>query len=273
MLDAHPELAIPPETGFLLHPGTFEACVSPAEIARKIMDFPSGAPAWGDYGISEEVFMGEIARLPTSAGLAEVLRLFYRLYADRFAKPRWGEKTPMYLQRMQAIHAILPETRFIHIIRDGRDVALSWRQMWFAPSRDTLELVQRWVKLVGEARVQSQGLPCLEIRYEELLTDTEKILRNICRFLELDFSPEMLEYHQNAASRLSEHRARYSSDGTLVVSQSQRLHQQRKTMSPPDVTMIDRWKTEMSQQEKDACLKIMGDLAQPIKEPYYTEEA
>lgn len=269
MLDAHPELAIPPETGFLLEPQILEARVSPAEIARRIMSFPFGAPAWGDFAIPEEVFAGEVAYLPPSAGLAEVLRVFYRLYADRFAKLRWGDKTPMYLQRMQTIHSILPEARFIHIIRDGRDVALSWQQTWFAPSRNTLELVQRWAELVREARIQAQGLPYLEVRYEDLLTDTEGILQKISQFLDLEFSLEMLGYHRNAKSRLREHRNRYSSDGTLLVSHNQRLNQQKKAMLPPDAKMIGQWKTKMSQQEKLACLAIMGDLA-PQKERLFS---
>ena len=45
--------------------------------------------------------------------------------AQRFGKPRWGDKTPKCLLEMMLIQERLPEARFSHLVRDGRDVALS----------------------------------------------------------------------------------------------------------------------------------------------------
>lgn len=74
--------------------------------------------------------------------LAEGVRLFYRLYARRHGKARWGDKTLLYRLHLTEIEKILPEAHFIHSIRDGRDVALSLREVWFAPSQDISALVQ-----------------------------------------------------------------------------------------------------------------------------------
>jgi hypothetical protein len=59
-----------------------------------------------------------------SSGRAEGFRAFYRLYASRLNKPRYGDKTPLYCEHIPAIKEVLLEARFVHIIRDGRDVAL-----------------------------------------------------------------------------------------------------------------------------------------------------
>ena len=53
------------------------------------------------------------------------MRAFFDAYADAQGKPRWGDKTPAYMLAVQRIGRTLPESRFIHLIRDGRDVALS----------------------------------------------------------------------------------------------------------------------------------------------------
>ncbi len=53
------------------------------------------------------------------------VRAFFEAYAGEQGKPRWGDKTPAYMLAIQRIGRTLPESRFIHLIRDGRDVALS----------------------------------------------------------------------------------------------------------------------------------------------------
>ena len=64
------------------------------------------------------------------------LRAFYAPYAERFSKKIVGDKTPLYILHMSRIQRCLPEARFIHLIRDGRDVALSYRGLWFGPGNE-----------------------------------------------------------------------------------------------------------------------------------------
>ncbi len=260
MLDAHSDLAIPPETGFLSAAEIIQATLSPLELAEKLTRFPPEAPAWQDFGIGYAQFFQTVGSLPTDAELADVLRLFYRTYSARFGKTRGGDKTPMYLLHMPAIAAVLPEAHFVHIVRDGRDVALSWRETWFAPTRDIPLLVKRWGEMIRTARAQAAGLNYLEVRYEDLIRFPAETLTRICAFIGLDFQPGMLLYHQRSPERLQEHFARHTVEGRLLVSHEERLRQQQKTVEPPDPQRIGAWRESLSLEDCRECEMHAGEL-------------
>ena len=90
----------------------------------------------GDFGIDVDA-LGDAIRPAGPFDLTRALRTFYRLYAEKFGKSRWGDKTPMYFASMGAVQRVLPEARFIHVIRDGRDVALSIKDLWFRTRLDS----------------------------------------------------------------------------------------------------------------------------------------
>jgi len=246
MLDAHPALAIPPETGFLPRLAAFGP--SP-EHARAASETIIGFETWPDFHLDATEFEREIDRL-SPCPPAEVARAFYRMYAARFGKGRWGDKTPTYGTEIDRIAALLPETHVIHIIRDGRDVMLSVRSLWFRPG-DTVEAcAEDWAQRL--ARTQAIGRRWshyLEVRYETLVTSPEATLRTICSFLDLTFEPSQLRYHERAGSRLDEHEARYTADGRLVISKAERRHNQRFVMEPPQPNRVGRWRHEATVDE------------------------
>jgi hypothetical protein len=242
MLDAHPELAIPPETGFLPALAQAQPESSPGLLTRVMTCFPPDAPGWRDFGVSDADLTAAIAAT-VNPGPADAARCFYRLYAARFGKARWGDKTPAYAFNIPEIEAMLPEAAFIHIIRDGRDAALSLRQLWFAPSQDARALARHWQDFVTAAR---QGGGCcrryLELRFEALIADPQPQLRRICDFLALSWHPEMATPHQRAASRLDEHQERRRADGSMIVGRDQRLRQQWRCTVPLDAARIGVWR-------------------------------
>ena len=122
------------------------------------------------------------------------MRTFYAAYTEEQGKPRWGEKTPTYVQKMKLIQRAIPEARFVHVIRDGRDVALS---VLDRTVRDLTagDIAKRWQKKITKAREDSPKLDhYIEIRYEDLILDTEPVLRRVCEFIELpwDDAPAQL---------------------------------------------------------------------------------
>jgi len=266
MLDSHAELAIPPETGFLsLGPkfrGRGDALRE--KFFHALTNFPREAPAWPDFEIPEESFRSSLAEIePFTA--AEGYRAFYRLYAARCGKSRWGDKTPLYCMELRAIRKILPEARFIHIIRDGRDAALSLRRMWFSPGRDIEKQAAYWRDCVLAARGAGLGRPdYVEVRYEDLILNTRETLNRICAFIELDYDDAMLSYYTRTPERLKEHKGRSLSDGTVLLSQEQRLGQQKRTMEPPDPACVFAWRSAMSADEKERFRLVAGDLLREL---------
>lgn len=266
MLDAHPELAIPPETGFVA--GCSQITSSGARLRQEFFDlvtrFPPDAPAWEDFEISREVFWASLARIDPFT-ISEGLRAFYQLYASRFGKPRWGDKTPLYCHRLETVERFLPEARFIHIIRDGRDVALSLRPMRFSPGDDIELLAKYWSRLVLTAR--EQGVRCrhyVEIRYEELVENTRPVLERLCTYLGLEFDEQMLHYYERTPDRLREHKGRFGSDGTLQLTQEQRYLQQQRTTVAPDRSRVRAWRHEMSREERMMFDVVAGDVLREL---------
>jgi hypothetical protein len=263
MLDSHPQLAIPPETGFLPH--ALGSLFGNDERQRNafgaaLINFPPGAPGWQVFGIDPKDFMTEL-RTINPFQVDRATRCFYRMYAARFGKERWGDKTPSYGRHLRAIERVLPEACFIHIIRDGRDVALSLRDLWFAPGKEMATLARQWRRDICTTRRQSLGCRrYIELRYEALVRDPETCLRDICGFIEIDYDPAMNEYHHRAAARLLEQRGRARTGGTAVVSREERLAQQRLTMSPPDPSRISRWQKEMLPRERAEYEAVAGSL-------------
>ena len=269
MLDSHPELAIPPETGFLALGRRFAGNGDSLRQAffAALTQHPPEAPAWGDFGISRESFQDALSRIEPFSP-SEGFRAFYRLYAASHAKPRYGDKTPLYCLHLDVIADVLPEARFVHLIRDGRDVALSVRETWFAPGRDIETLAGRWRECVEAARSNGRRVRhYLEVRYEELVEDTADVLARVCDFLALSFHPHMLRYPERVPGRLAEHRDRLRPDGSVVASHSTRLAQQRLAMQPPDRSRALAWRRAMSEDERARFESVAADALRAFGYP------
>jgi hypothetical protein len=262
MLDSHPDVAIPPETGFLAIADRLNGAGD--ELRRDFFDavtrFPPEAPGWEDFGIPAEQFRASLQEIDPFS-VADGYRAFYRTYAARFGKTRWGDKTPTYCLCLSTIEAVLPEAHFIHVIRDGRDVALSLREMWFSPGRSIEVQADYWHRCVSTAR--RQGTRCrkyLEVRFEDLIRNSERVLRTVCEFLGLGYSAEMKRYHERTPERLEEHRDRRRANGSLLVSHAERLRQQASVMRPPEESRVHAWKQRLSQDERHRFEAISAPL-------------
>lgn len=262
MLDAHPDLAIPPETSFVVAASALDGSTN--EVRARFLDtvtaYPPHAPNWADFGVARDALAEALQALEPFT-VADGLRAFYRLYAQRFNKPRWGEKTPDYSLHIGVIGALLPEARFIHLIRDGRDVAASWRQQWFTPGQEPEVLARAWIDRVQAARNAGAGNPrYTEVFYEGLVDRPEPVLRRLCQFLDLPWSNQLLNHQERAPLRLEEHRARISRDGSVLVSHEQRLRQQRRTMERPGTGRIGSWREDMSEEDIRRFERVAGGL-------------
>jgi protein-tyrosine sulfotransferase len=171
-------------------------------------------------------------------------------------KPRWAEKTPHNVLWMAVLGEIFPDARFLHVLRDGRDVACSLVRMeWYNPATGRkVEYVENipnaaryWREVVQAARGQA-ALPILagrvlEVRYEDLVLQTEKTLRDVLAFLDEPWDEAVLTDHAGVASR-----AGRVESSTAQVSQ------------PIYRTSIGRWQGEMTDADKAALRREAGAL-------------
>jgi hypothetical protein len=105
MLDAHPDLAVPPETHFIAR--TAEACQDASDPRQAFLETVTSHRRWGDFRIQGDLLAQRISTIEPF-DLSAALRAFYELYAERLGKPRWGDKTPNYVHRMTLIQGLLP---------------------------------------------------------------------------------------------------------------------------------------------------------------------
>ena len=266
MLDAHSQLAIPPETGFLT---IAEKPKGKGDRLREnffqaITNYPESLPCWPDFDISKEDFRAALAAIEPF-NVSDGYRAFYCLYAERRGKSRWGDKTPIYCRHINAIRRVLPEARFIHIIRDGRDAAMSLRRMWFSPGWEIETQASYWRDCVLAARRAGVGRSdYLEVRYEDLVLNTRETLEQICTHVELQFEVAMLAYYEQAPERLSEHKGRSTPDGKIFLTQEQRISQQQRTTQPPDPSCVFAWKQTMDAEEVQKFSRVAGDLLREL---------
>lgn len=110
-------------------------------------------------------------------------------------KSRWGDKTPYYVMHIPKLIEWFPDAQIVHLIRDGRDVALSLfgRQHDFYVY-NAYFAAEYWASHVERGRALGAELPpaqYMEMRYEDLLATPEHTMRQLCDFLGETYSPEL----------------------------------------------------------------------------------
>jgi Sulfotransferase family len=133
----------------------------------------------------------------------------FDLYGQAQGKSLVGDKTPRYARSIGTLHALWPHARFVHLIRDGRDVCMSilnWRKAdqvlgrfstWGEDQVATAALWWEWHVRLGREDGGSLA-PKLyhEVRYEALVSEPAKECEKLCSFLDLPYDDAMLKFHE-----------------------------------------------------------------------------
>lgn len=231
MLNRHPAIACGPETAFLCD------LINPRRVAVE----------WGLDARQVE------AMARSAPSLVSFCERFFRAHAEREHKSRWADKTPRNVRVLPKILAAFPYAKFIHVIRDGRDVTCSLRNH----PRETVrrgKVVDACVnRLIRNSAVRwltdtSAGLAfkdhprCFEVRYEELVTDTEAVLRRLCTFIEAPFDERMLDASGDAGEA------------------SPRLMNNRNAGQIVQRGSLSRWRRDMTFDERRDFHAVAGEL-------------
>jgi hypothetical protein len=90
----------------------------------------------------------------------------------------------------------------------------------------------------------------MELRYEDLVIDTEPVLKEIAEFIELDWDPVMLKFYERAADRMAEMAGDLpSTDGKPTRPGEERMQAHAMTQKPPDPSAMYRWKDKMEPED------------------------
>ena len=244
-------------------PDVIRACARSALTPAELMALLREQRSWGDFDLDEAELERRFAAARKLDG-GSALRAFYGLYAEGQGKPRWGDKTPAYVKRMPMIERALPEARFVHVIRDGRDVRSRAAKRRHARAATPAErAAETWRKRILRAREQAERLEhYLEVRYEDLVTDTEATLRRVAELIELpwdDGDARATTSARPSASRRS--RATCPPQGTKAEPPGRRAaaaHALAK--EPPKAERIAAWRERMSAADRAAFESVAGDL-------------
>jgi protein-tyrosine sulfotransferase len=162
-----------------------------------------------------------------------------------YNKTIWGDKTARNVHRFDWILRHFPNSRVIHVIRDGRDVVCSLknhrrRQVIHGelqPLKNEMPLeicIDRWTRSINDGLVYRGDSRYHEIRYEDLVENPEATIKQVCGFLNVPFEDNMLKFHQVKGPLRDPIRFPQNLEATL----------------PLYKTSIGRWRTELTREEQ-----------------------
>ena len=243
LLRSHPRLTFPRESGGLA--GLYRLHGDPRsnrEARLLASDF------LGPYGVREWNLSLRPADLEHGRSFTEVIAPVYEAWARSQGKPRWGDKTPQHVLAIPLLARLFPDSQFVHILRDGRDVALSLAgQLWGQKSAYTA--ARYWRRCVEAGLEDGRALGAgryHELTYEDLLATSDPVLRSLCSFLGEDFDPVLLQP------------TRIPRPDAQPVQWDDRFD--RKL----DASSVARWRREMPAADEIVFESVAGDLLRQL---------
>ncbi len=250
VLATHENIVIPPEFY-----GFFEVVAEYLEnrhldwngLKDIVWNRISGIKDFDYWGIEEvEVKKSwETLSMP-QRGIDNMLYKLYECYASKQneAGRIMGDKTPMNAYNLWWINTVFPRAKFIHIVRDGRDVSLSYVKSGLEKNLDDAGL--RWknsVRLISDFYNEIPANRTLVLRYEDLVSQTIETMEEVTAFLGL--GQERVEH------MVAEYRSTYSSMGDTT-----QLKHHKNVSQPITTKSIRKWAKELTPNEKNQLEKI-----------------
>lgn len=205
ILDAHPIIAVPSPTWlydmvypFLYSYGDLTIDENYKALAEDIIESPL-IKNWKIELSVEQII--DASRQRTFAGLYEAL---HRIYADIHAKNRWGEKSPRDSYWIDEIRHDFSEAQFIHIVRDGRDMAIDIATSSAMVPSNPFSGAHIWLdynRAILHSASSLNEKTYYRIRYEALCADPENELKKLCGYLCEDFDPRMLAHYETQSAK------------------------------------------------------------------------
>lgn len=212
ILNSHPAVVVPPESGFLQwwykKYGNWD--ITDTLDKKKVVGYVEDvltSRKIENWDLDRDELISSILRSEPRnySELSTIVYLNYKrklLPNDRVIV---GDKNNYYIRHLETLHLIYPQSKYIHLVRDGRDVACSYRSLAslkteseYKPqlSSDIEEIALEWSQNVERIDAYLTNKERIKIRYEDLLSNAKNTLSGICSFLGVPYCEQMLGYHR-----------------------------------------------------------------------------
>ena len=234
ILDSHPAICCGPESNVFRH-----SALDPGELALKF-----------------DLDLRRVRAIHESAGSRPAfIEAFATLCMERAGKRRWAEKTPRNIRRLDVIFRHFPQARFIHMLRDGRDVACSLRthprhkvvngelvpvNTW----KPIASCARRWRNDIERSRPYWTDPRFLTLRYEELVREPRLVLERLIAFVGEAWDDRLLE-HAGTGSP-------FRNVTTFA--------QNPEALEPVNTAAVSRWERDLDAKDRRIFKRIAGEL-------------
>jgi len=201
MFNKHSQVYIPGESYFIhmlywdWHPGMGDAELESFFQKLVVIPPPPERAVIDDMGWEHDELKAFLYE-SRDKEFSDVVRGIYELGMRRAGKVMWGDKTPRYVLYLPLLIKLFPQARIIHLVRDGRDVALSYLGFDSGPTT-VRDAARYWRYMAGVGRhfhKERPDVPYIEVRYEDLVLEPEAGIKEICRFLDIQYEPAMVDF-------------------------------------------------------------------------------
>lgn len=249
MLNSHSAIVIPPECGFIhWWYKKYKNWNSKSSITEFITDLKTSKKieTWQLDFEALASFL-ETQKIETYNELVFLVVSFYGSSIHQKQNPLvLGDKNNYYIDHLDTLQRIAPDSKFLIIIRDPRDVYCSYKgiaelntkSIYVPKLPQSIEnFTENWKNNQSEILKFIKTLDSEQftvINYEDLVLESESNLRKVCEFLDLEFEEKMLHYYE-------------TNDEPAAL-----LDWKKKTLRPPDPSSIGVFKKRLSSIEIDA---------------------
>jgi protein-tyrosine sulfotransferase len=230
MIDSHPQIMCGPEAPWLAGRGVGNQ-INFQNLTKFLVHHKWG-PVNGFTGIKEELIYEIVA-----SSINEVMSTS----AHSQGKFYWADKTPENIISVPFLYKLFPDAKFIHIFRDGRDVALStkagqWKTINLQSKyvkNNYINALTRWSSWIEKFQgdVRSLNITYLPVKYEDLVRSPREEMQRIFSFLEIEWNDKVLTPHKAAHD---------------VVDQKGEGIQSFYNRQSVDTQSLYRWKTQLN---------------------------
>jgi len=263
ILTSHSEIIVPPECGFIVwlyekYCAWSSSDALDADSRAQYLDDLFLCKKFDTWG-TERAALDELLAEHYPADYAGLCATIYMAYARKHSRTVtiWGDKNNFHINHLPTLRSIYPDARFVHIVRDGRDVACSYREVMlrgssspYSPNLNTDidAIATEWSTNVLKVNDYLSSLDAsrqMLIRYEDLVENTKTSVMEICRWLGLPFEEKMLEFH--------EVNRRMQLEPALTLDWKQR------TLEPISDDTVGRYRTTLPIVEQIRFTEVAGD--------------